>query len=122
MVGGLLAAASLGFLTLTSGSILSSTETGVFPDAQAVTHSLSAVLASDDAVVTTLPASLPELQYYFPREGMRIDALVRPPAEAHGVFVIAAPGASPTVPGWGDPREVQRFPGRVLLMLSRAQS
>ena len=121
LVGGLLAAVSLGATTLTSGSILSSTETGVFPDAQAVTHTLSGVLASDDAVVTTLPASLPELQYYFAREGMPIDALVRPPAEARNLFVIAAPGASPTVAGWGDPHELQRFPGSVLLMLSRAQ-
>ena len=44
-----------------------------------MTHTLSSVLASDDAVLTTLPASLPELQYYFAREGLRIDALVRPP-------------------------------------------
>jgi Dolichyl-phosphate-mannose-protein mannosyltransferase len=110
-------AAVLGYTTLSSGSILASTETGTFPDAQAVTHTLSSVLASNDAVLTTLPASLPELQYYFARQGLQIDTLVRPPSEAHNLFVIAAPGASPTVDGWGKPHELQRFPGAVLLQL-----
>jgi 4-amino-4-deoxy-L-arabinose transferase-like glycosyltransferase len=109
----------LGFATLTSGSILSSPETGAFPDAQAVTRGLQAVVAADDAVLTTLPASLPELQYYFARAGMRIDTLVRPPAEARNLFVIAVPGAMPTVAGWGDARELERFSGSTLVQLSR---
>jgi hypothetical protein len=110
-----------GVSTLTSGSILASPETGTFPDAQAVTHTLSSVLATDDAVETTLPASLPELQYYFAREGMHTDVLVRPPAAARSLYVIAPPGALPSVDGWSNPQELQRFSGCVLFELRRAQ-
>ena len=118
-VFGSVLAGFLGYATLTSGSILSSPETGTFADAQAVTRALQPVLASDDAVLTTLPASLPELQYYFARDGMRIDTLVRLPADARALFLIAAPGSSPPVAGWGDPQELKRFSGSVLLKLSR---
>ena len=111
----------LGYATLSSGSILSSPETGTFPDARAVTQALQPVLASDDAVLTTLPASLPELQYYFGREGMRNDVLVRSPAEGRALFVVATPGTTPTVAGWGDPQQLDRFSGSVLLQLSRAR-
>jgi len=37
----------------------------VFPDAEGVARSLRGQLQPDDAVVTLLPASLPQLQYYF---------------------------------------------------------
>ncbi|MGI9145380.1 MAG: glycosyltransferase family 39 protein [Chloroflexota bacterium] len=109
----------LGLATLRSGSILSSPETGAFPDAQAATRALRPVLGVDDAVVTTVPASLPELQYYFARAGMRIETLVRSPAEARTLFVIAQPGAAPGVAGWGAPQELERFSGSVLLVLTR---
>ncbi|MCA1644081.1 MAG: glycosyltransferase family 39 protein [Chloroflexi bacterium] len=109
----------LAFSTLTSGSILRSGETGTFPDAEAVARSLSSRLAPADGVVTTLPASLPELQYYFPRVGLSIETLVRPPAEAEHLYVVAAPDAAPTVSGWGHPEPIQRFPGAALLVLQR---
>jgi hypothetical protein len=74
---------------------------------------------SEDAVVTTLPASLPELQYYFPRAGLPTDALVRPPDEAMRLYVIVAPDARPLVIGWTNPLEIDRFPGSALFALER---
>jgi hypothetical protein len=79
----------LSALVLRSGSILASQETGAFPDAAGVAMALTSRLGPQDAVVTTLPASLPELQYYFRREGLPLDALVRPPEQAQHVFVVA---------------------------------
>lgn len=111
----------LGFVTLTSGSILSSSETGTFPDAEAVARTLGPRLAPDDAVQTTLPASLPELQYYFPRYRLPTDVLVRSPDEAQNLWVIAAPDDLPSVAGWPDVMEVQRFGGSTLYELRRGR-
>jgi MFS family permease len=111
-------AAILGFMTLSSGSILASTETGAFPDAEAIAFSLRGRLGADDAVVTMVPASLPELQYYFPRAGLGIDSLVRSPQQARRVFVVAALDADPTATaGSGRPEEIARFRGSKLLLL-----
>jgi hypothetical protein len=110
---------ALGFFTLTSGSILASTETGVFPDAEAVTRALAPRLAPDDAVMTTLPASLPELQYYFPRSGLPIDVLVRSPDEAQNLWVIEAAGLTPNVIGWRTQTEIGEFPMSTLFELKR---
>jgi hypothetical protein len=110
-------ALQLAIAALISGSILRSPETGTFADAEAVARSLRGRLASGDAVLTTLPASLPELQYYFPKVGLPIDALVRSPEEAQHLYVVAAPDSIPTVPGWGQPEEIARYPGSVLLLL-----
>jgi hypothetical protein len=109
----------LGYLTLTSGSILNSTETGAFPDAEAVTSALAPRLAPDDAVVTRLPASLPELQYYFPRYGLSTALLVRPAEEGQSVWVVAPPGVPPDVAGFSNVSEVQRFSGASLYQLRR---
>jgi hypothetical protein len=79
----------LGALVVRSGSILASQETGAFPDAAAVAQTLRGRLGPEDAVVTTLPASLPELQYYFRRERLPLETLVRAPEQAQRVFVIA---------------------------------
>jgi len=119
-----LAAATIGdgvlaVTTVTSGSILRSSETGTFADAEAVARALSGRLGPDDAVLTTLPASLPELQYYFPRLGLSIATLVRPPDEAQRLYVVADPNTAPAVVGWGQPELVERFPGAVLLALQR---
>jgi hypothetical protein len=111
--------ALLGFFTLTSGSIASSTETGAFADAEAVTRSLAPRLAHDDAVVTTLPASLPELQYYFPRYRLPIDVLVRSPNAAAHLYVVTASEAVPNIDGWGEPRRIERFPSADLFELAR---
>ncbi len=81
--------------------------------------SLRGHLGTADAVVTTLPASLPELQYYFPRVGLSVDTLVRPPEEAEHLYVVAAPDESPAVAGWGRSEIVQRFQQSVLLELQR---
>jgi Dolichyl-phosphate-mannose-protein mannosyltransferase len=118
---GCLLGAVLGVSTLTSGSILSSTETGVFPDAEAVAQRLSGWLAADDAVLTTLPASLPELQYYFPRAGLAIDSLVRPPEQARRLYVVAPTDSSPRITGWSNPTQVGRFPGAAVFTLERGQ-
>jgi hypothetical protein len=109
----------LAIAALVSGSIVRSTETGTFPDAQAVALSLRGRLGSGDAVVTTLPASLPELQYYFPRAGLGLDALVRPPSEAQHLYVVAGPDETPVVPGWGRGEVVQRLRGSTVLELQR---
>jgi hypothetical protein len=79
----------LGAVVLRSGSVLASPETGAFPDAAAVADTLRGQLGPQDAVVTQLPASLPELQYYFRRDGLPLEALVRPPEQAQRVFVVA---------------------------------
>ena len=110
----------LAFVTLTSGSILSSGETGAFPDAEPVARGLAVRLAPDDAVLTMLPASLPELQYYFPRSGLSTAVLVRSPDAAQRLWVVDAPDATPRVEGWRSPTEVERFSGSALFELQRA--
>ncbi|HEY2596153.1 MAG TPA: glycosyltransferase family 39 protein [Chloroflexota bacterium] len=119
---GLVFGGVLAYTVLTSGSILASTETGVFPDAEGVARTLAPRLAPDDAVTTQLPASLPELQYYFPRFGLPIDVLVRAPDDAQNLWVIAPPGATPSVDGWPNVTEVQRFPSGALYELRRAEA
>jgi hypothetical protein len=109
----------MGYVTLTSGSILSSAETGVFPDAEAVAQILGPRLAPDDAVMTTLPASLPELQYYFPRAGLPTAVLVRSPDEAQNLWVITSPGTDPRADGWPSATEVARFSRSDLFELRR---
>jgi len=109
----------LGFATLSSGSLFRSTETGVFPDAEAVARSLSGRLAEGDAVVTTVPASLPELQYYFPRAGLPVEALVRPSEEAVHLYVIVTSDGSPSVLGWTHPVELERYRGSALFAMER---
>jgi len=109
----------LGFATLTGGSILRSTETGAFPDAEAVARSLSGRLATEDAVLTQVPASLPELQYYFARAGLPIDVLVRPPDAAERVYAVVPEGSTPLVDAWGDPRLIERFARSDLFELVR---
>jgi hypothetical protein len=109
----------LGFTSLTSGSILSSSETGAFADAEAVARNLGPRLAPDDAVISQLPASLPELQYYFPRFGLPASALVRSPDEAHNLWIVAPEGGEPQIAGWQDDAVVARFSGSVLFKLSR---
>ncbi|HEX8967318.1 MAG TPA: glycosyltransferase family 39 protein [Chloroflexota bacterium] len=111
--------AIVGLSTLSSGSILRSTETGAYPDAEAVARSLAPRLAPDDAVLTTLPASLPELQYYFPRSGLPTSVLVRPAAEAQNLYVLTPPGDAPEVPGWRASQEIARFPASTLFELKR---
>jgi hypothetical protein len=111
--------ATVGFATLSSGSILRSTETGAFPDAEAVARSLSGRLSDGDAVVTTLPASLPELQYYFPRSGLPVQALVRLPDDAAHLYVIVAVDRVPSVAGWTGPVEIGRYPESALFALER---
>ncbi len=101
------------------GSILASPETGAFPDAEGVAHSLRGELRPGDAVVTQLPASLPELQYYFPRAGLSTEPLVHDAAQAPRLFVVAPPGAQPVVAGWGQPRTVARFATADVFELSR---
>jgi hypothetical protein len=111
--------ALLGFTTLTSGSILRSTETGAFPDAEAVARTLAGRLGGADAVLTQLPASLPELQYYFPRAGLPIEPLVRPPQEAAHLYVIAPPNTRALVEGWRDPHTIASYPESELFELTR---
>ncbi len=95
-IGASAVAVGLAALTVNSGSVLASPETGAFPDAEAVSITLrDRGLGQRDAVQTELPSSLPELQYYFPRAGLSIDRLVRDPSGAERVWVIAAPDTQP---------------------------
>jgi hypothetical protein len=112
----------LGALVLRSGSILSSHETGAFPDAAAVADHLGGQLNPADAVLTTVPASLPELQFYFQARGVPTASLVRPPDEAPRVFVVAARGSDePRLSSaeWQAPVEETRFTVSVLYRLDR---
>ncbi len=109
----------LSIAVLRSGSVLRSTETGTFTDAEAVALSLRGRLGAGDAVVTTLPASLPELQYYFPRAGLGIEALVRPPAEAQHLYVVTSRDSGAAIPGWGRAEVLERFPQSEVLVLQR---
>ena len=109
----------LSIAVLRSGSVLRSTETGTFADAEAVAYSLRGRFGSGDAVVTTLPTSLPELQYYFPRAGLSIDALVRPPEQARHVYVVAPLGSLPVIAGWPTGTQIERFGGSSLFVLER---
>jgi hypothetical protein len=86
-----------------------------------VTQTLAPRLAPDDAVLTTLPASLPELQYYFARSGLPIDVLVRAPEEGQNLWLIAPPGATtPHMDGWPHVAEVERFATADLFELKRS--
>ena len=111
----------LAYFSVTSGSILSSTETGTFPDAEGVSRTLAPRLAPDDAVVTRLPASLPELQYYFPRYGLPVSVLVRSPDEAQNLWVVAPTGDQPDVTGWSTAAEVERYSSATLWELKRSR-
>ncbi len=97
-VGSVLALAAtlgLGFLVVQNGSVLRSNETGSFPDAQAVTSLLAGRLGPDDSVVTSIPASLPELQYDFRRGGLDPAALVRTPVAGGQVYLVTPPDTPP---------------------------
>ena len=119
---GLVFGAVLAYTTLTSGAILASRETGVFPDAEGVARTLAPRLAPDDAVMTQLPASLPELQYYLPRFGLPIDVLVRGADAAQNLWIVAPPGQQPSISGWPNVTEVQRFPTATLFELKRVEA
>jgi hypothetical protein len=110
-IGASALAVGLAALTVSSGSVLASPDTGAFPDAEQVVATLrDRGLRQDDAVQTELPSSLPELQYYFPRSGLSIDALARDPSGAERVWVIARPdGPTP-----GGAEEIARYRGAVL--------
>jgi hypothetical protein len=106
-----LTAMGLGLLTISSGAVLQSDETGAFPDAEAVAQTLSNRLHSEDAVLTAVPASLPELQYYFPRYGLPITSLVRLPQDATRVYVVARSAADAAAVTTRPVEEVARLSG-----------
>ena len=112
----------LGALVLRSGSILRSQETGAFPDAAAVADDLGGQLGPTDAVLTSVPASLPELQFYFHARGLPTASLVRPPEEAQRVFVVTpADSGRPGLPSadWQTAVEESRFSVSVVYRLDR---
>jgi hypothetical protein len=117
----LVLAAGVTLLTVTSGAIPASPETGVFADAQSVASTLRGRLGPGEAVLTQLPASLPELQYYFPKAGLGIDSLVRNPSAAEHVYVAVAPNDQPRVAGWTQPVELARYRTAVLYELTRRE-
>jgi hypothetical protein len=67
-----------------------------------------------------LPASLPELQYYFPRSQLPLSVLVRSPDEAQNLWVLAPPGVTPEVAGWQTPTEIQSLASSAVFELKRA--
>ena len=118
-IGSPLIALGLGFATLTSGSILSSQETGAFPDAEGVARALSGQLGAEDAVLTQVPASLPELQYYFPRNGLPTQTLVRPPEQAVHLYVVASADSAPLGIPAAELETVAQLPGSVVYRVRR---
>jgi len=116
-------AATLGALVLANGSVLASAETGSFPGAEGVTLLLRDRLRGSDSVVTTAPASLPQLQYEFRRYGMDPAALVRDPASSDRVYLVTAP-AGDVAPlagaGWAAPRRLAAFPSATVYEVSRS--
>ncbi len=86
-----LAASVVGVTSLgvySSGSVLNSDDTGVFPQAQPIAHALVGNLGPNDTVQTCVARSLPELQYYFSRLGLDPAALLRMPSRAQRLYVI----------------------------------
>jgi hypothetical protein len=61
---------TLAALVLNSGAVLQSKETGVFPDAEAVTLFLRDQTDRQEPVVSAISGSYPELEYYFRRLGV----------------------------------------------------
>jgi hypothetical protein len=120
-VGAPIVAAIGAFAVLTSGSVLESGETGTFPEAEAVAMALQGRVQAEDAVVTTLPTSLPELQYYFPRAGLPTGVLVRTPDQAAHLSVVTSTSKSPTIAGWGEPRTLATAGDARVLELARQQ-
>ncbi len=117
-IASLVVAVGLAALTISSGSVIASAETGVFPDAEAVATTLrDRGIGPRDAVLTELPASLPELQYYFPRAGLGIDSLVREPSAAERVYVVSPANAQPQLYGRARPVELRRYATAVLYEL-----
>ncbi len=116
-------AATLGALVLANGSVPTSAETGSFPDAEGVTLLLRDRLRGSDSVVTTAPASLPQLQYEFRRYGMDPAALVRDPASSDRVYLVTAP-AGDVAPlagaGWAAPRRLAAFRSATVYEVSRS--
>jgi Dolichyl-phosphate-mannose-protein mannosyltransferase len=119
-----LVALGLGALVLAGGSVPASDETGRFPDAEAVTALLRDRLTPSAGVVTTVPASLPELQYYFRRDGVDPAALVRDPAASDRLFAVVPPGSGPPQPtgAWTPPRLVGAFPSAAVYELRRPET
>jgi Dolichyl-phosphate-mannose-protein mannosyltransferase len=123
LVAGLAVAASLGLggLVLAQGSVLRSPETGNFPDAEAVSVVLAGRLQPMDSVLTTVPASLPELQYYVRRLGADTGPLARDPAAASRLYLVVPPSDTPppTPGGWSTPTRLARFPTADVYELQR---
>jgi hypothetical protein len=118
-IGSPLIAIGLGFATLTSGSILRSQETGAFPDAEGVARALSGQLSAEDAVLTQIPASLPELQFYFPRYALPIQTLVRTPEQSVHLYVVAGADSEPLGIPAGELEMVAQLPGSVVYRVRR---
>jgi hypothetical protein len=110
----------LGGLVAVGPAIPRSEETGSFPDAEPIAAFLVGRLAPDESVLTAMPASLPELQYYFRRDGLdpgRLTPAGRPvgrlyviaPAEAADPLRALAAVGGPSLASAAPPRAVARF-------------
>jgi hypothetical protein len=103
---------------------------GVFRDAEPITLSMMNRVDGRASVLTLVPASLPELQYYFKKYGLDAAALVRDIDSSDRVFVIVPPSirGSPveslaerglTTKAWGDPRLIQVYESAAVYELAR---
>jgi len=68
-----------------------------------------------------VPASAPELEYYFRRSGVPTESLVRPPEAAQHLYVVTAPESTPTVDGWRAAQAIAGFPHSELLGFERVR-
>jgi hypothetical protein len=126
---GVLLAAVLAYQVWASRSVLLSDDTGAFPDAAEVTTLLQQVTGPRDAVRTSLPAGLPELQYHFRRLGLNEQRLVGDIGNAPHVFLVVDPSDPQSLAAaqsenrldstaWSAPVEVGRFPSAVVYELN----
>lgn len=123
--GGIVALGALGAIvvtTLTSGSIAASPETGLFTDAETVARLLGPRLQASDAVLSDVPASAPQLEYYFARNGFGVDPLRRSPEGARTLYVVAPPGETPQVAGWTNPQPIAQLSSSQIVKLERSSS
>ncbi|MBI4494294.1 MAG: glycosyltransferase family 39 protein [Chloroflexi bacterium] len=117
---------------LVNRSVLYSSETGNFQDAEAITVTVRDIVQAGDRVQTIVPASLPQIQYYFKRHGLDPSLLVRD-AEPGGRLFVIAPQPPPaslstelqavgiTLENWVASKPVRQYETAVLYELTQQQ-
>jgi hypothetical protein len=127
----LAAVLALGYGTyLYFNSSVSLLNEGVFRDAEPITRAMVGKVDERSSVLVVVPASLPQLQYYFNKFGLDVAALVRGAESSDHVFVIAPSperGSLPealakhglTAESWSDPQLTAAYESAVIYELVR---